>query len=68
MMTSSPDTDLGLEVCHGTLVVHVDRSLECTDADCEFPDLLTHAFAIDCRTVMGGCCIPDETAERTAAS
>lgn len=68
MMTSSPDSDLGVDVCQGTLVVHVDRTLECTEADCDFPDLLTHTFVIDCRTVLGGCCIPDETAEFATAS
>ena len=67
-MNSSPDFDRGVEVCHGTLVVHADRTLECTDADCDFPDLLSHAFVIDCGSVLGGCCIPEEPAGLAAAS
>ena len=56
------------DVCHGTLVVHLDRILECTEASCDFPDPLTHTFVIDCRTVMGGCCVIEEPAELAAAS
>ena len=67
-MNTSPDSDLDVDVCHGTLVVHTDRTLECTDVACQFPDFLTHAFVIDCRTVMGGCCIVEERAELPAAS
>jgi hypothetical protein len=67
-MSSSPDSGRDVEPCHGTLVVHLDRTFECTDAGCEFPDLLTHTFVIDCRTVLGGCCTAEEPAELAAAS
>ncbi len=66
-MSSSPDSGLDVDLCRGTLVVHLDRSLECTDVDCEFPDLLNHTFVIDCSMVMGGCCV-EEPAEFVAAS
>ena len=44
-----------LDHCHGTLIVHRDRSVECTDPGCELPDLLRHAFIVDC-IALGGCC------------
>lgn len=67
-MSSCPDCGLHVDHCHGTLVVHLDRDPECTDTACELPDLLRHAFVIDCRAVMGGCCMAEEPAELAAAS
>ena len=67
-MRGCPDCGLHVDHCHGTLVVHSDRSLECTDAACELPDLLRHLFIIDCRAVLGGCCLAEEPAELAAAS
>jgi hypothetical protein len=67
-MSSSPDTGRDIDLCHGTLVVHLDRTLECTEVACEFPDPLSHTFVIDCRTVMGGCCAAEEREELRAAS
>ena len=67
-MSSCPDCGLHVDHCHGTLVVHSDRDLECTDAACELPDLLRHVFVIDCVAVMGGCCLADERVELPAAS
>jgi hypothetical protein len=55
-------TDCGGDVaqyidhCHGTLIVHSDRSLECTDPACQLPELLRHDLIIDCMAVFGGCC------------
>jgi hypothetical protein len=49
-----------LDHCHGTLIVHRDRSVECTSEACELPDLLRHAFIVDC-IALGGCCRDDET-------
>jgi hypothetical protein len=60
-MSSCPDCGLDfdhfLDHCHGTLVVHRDRTLECTDPACELPELLRHGFIIDCMAVLGGCCV-----------
>jgi hypothetical protein len=62
-MSSCPDCGLDfdhfLDHCHGTLVVHRDRTLECTDPACELPELLRHGFIIDCMAVLGGCCVDD---------
>jgi hypothetical protein len=44
-----------IDHCHGTLIVHHDRSVECTDPGCELPDMLRHAFIVDC-IALGGCC------------
>ena len=62
--------DCGLDVdhCHGTLVVHEDSTVDCTDVMCELPDLLRHAFIVDCVAVLGGCCLVEEPAEFAAAS
>ena len=49
-----------LDHCHGTLIVHRDRSVECTSETCELPDLLRHAFIVDC-IALGGCCRDEET-------
>lgn len=67
-MSTCPDCGLDLDHCHGTLVIHHDRTRECTDAACELPDLLMHAFVIDCRSVSGGCCTADGTTELSLAS
>jgi hypothetical protein len=68
-------SDCGLEVdplkvdhCHGTLVVHDDRTVDCTDAACELPDLLRHAFIVDCTAVLGGCCLVEEPVGFAVAS
>jgi hypothetical protein len=64
-------SDCGLEVdhCHGTLIVHDDRTVDCTEAACELPDLLRHALIVDCIAVMGGgCCLVEEPAEFAVAS
>ena len=71
-MSSCPDCGLDfdhfLDHCHGTLVVHRDRTLECTDPACELPELLRHGFIIDCMAVLGGCCVTDDAADLSAAS
>jgi hypothetical protein len=56
-----------LDHCHGTLIVHRDRSVECTDPGCELPDLLRHAFIVDC-IALGGCCTTEAFGEYAAAS
>ena len=56
-----------IDHCHGTLIVHRDRTLECTNEACELPDLLRHAFIVDC-IALGGCCRDEETLDFAAAS
>jgi hypothetical protein len=68
LMSSCSDCGLDVDHCHGTLVVHSDRSLDCTDVGCDLPDLLRHGFVVDCMAVLGGCCGADETVELAAAS
>ena len=67
-MSSCPDCNQHVDHCHGTLVVHTDRTVDCTDTTCEFPDLLRHGFVVDCMAVLGGCCMAEEPAELAAAS
>ena len=67
-MSSCLDCGLHVDHCHGTLVVHFDRDIECTDAACDLPDLLRHAFVVDCLAVLGGCCMTQEPEELAAAS
>jgi hypothetical protein len=67
-MTSCPDCGLNVDHCHGTLVVHSDRFVDCTDASCVFPDPLRHELLVDCVAVLGGCCGADEPMELPAAS
>ncbi|MBB5913482.1 hypothetical protein BJY24_002349 [Nocardia transvalensis] len=54
--------DSALDHCHGTLIVHTDRSVECTDAGCHDTDHSRHTFIVDCFDVAGGCgCALTET-------
>jgi hypothetical protein len=71
-MSSCPgcglEFDSIIDHCHGTLVVHRDRTLECTDPACQLPELLRHDLIIDCMAVLGGCCAADDSMEISAAS
>ncbi len=67
-MSSCLECRQHVDHCHGTLVVHGDRTLECTDAGCELPDLLRHVYIIDCASVQGGCCVAEETVDLAVAS
>jgi hypothetical protein len=53
MSAECRDCRAGLEHCHGTIIRHSLRRAECTEADCVTPELLAHAFVIDCDAV--GC-------------
>ena len=44
-----------LDHCHGTLIVHTDNTVECTDDDCYSTDQARHTFIVDCFDVAGGC-------------
>jgi hypothetical protein len=59
-MSSCSDCRLGVDHCHGTLIVHRERTVECTDTDCELGDLMRHAFLLDCTALLGGCCATED--------
>jgi hypothetical protein len=44
----------GLEHCHGTAISHARFALECTEADCQTPDI-THEYRIDCEAIGCSC-------------
>jgi len=67
-MSSCSDCGLAVDHCHGTLIVHDDRTVDCTDAACDLPDLLRHGFIVDCIAVRGGCCGSDELIDWAEAS
>lgn len=39
--------------CHGTLIHHWGQPPQCTEPDCDHPEVLLHSLSIDCRAV--GC-------------
>jgi hypothetical protein len=47
--------DQGIEHCHGTLVLHVDSSVECTDPLCEDLVVETHELLLECHQAGNGC-------------
>jgi hypothetical protein len=67
-MSGCLDCAQDVDHCHGTLVVHRDRTVECTNPDCELGDLMRHVFVLDCAAVLGGCCEAEEAAELAVAS
>ncbi|BBX47044.1 hypothetical protein GCM10009641_12430 [Mycobacterium cookii] len=54
----------GLEHCHGAVIRHRLHRSECTDADCPGPELLLHAFVLDCDAVGCDCAQVDAPAAR----
>ncbi len=58
----------GIEHCHGTLVQHVDATLECTDSGCEVLTVDQHELVLECWQVTGGCgCAQAETVTKAAS-
>jgi hypothetical protein len=55
MSTGCRDCRAGLDHCHGTIIHHALWRSECTEPDCDGPDLLPHTFAVDCNVVGCGC-------------
>ena len=45
----------GLDHCHGSIIRHSLRRWECTEPNCDSPELLVHTFVIDCDAVGCGC-------------
>lgn len=41
-----------LDHCHGTLVVHVDGGVDCTEPDCFDTDVVRHVLVVDCGSVL----------------
>jgi hypothetical protein len=45
-----------LDHCHGTLVVHLDGSVDCTEPDCVDVDSVRHTLVVGCDDAMfDGC-------------
>jgi hypothetical protein len=44
-----------LDHCHGTLVIHPDGAVECTEIRCFDLETERHPLTIDCELVDGGC-------------
>ena len=44
-----------MDHCHGTIIRHILRRSECTEDDCPSPELMQHAFVIDCDAVGCSC-------------
>ncbi|WP_020669833.1 hypothetical protein [Amycolatopsis nigrescens] len=58
-----------LDHCHGTLVVHPDGMVECSELECADTEQLRHELIIECHTVDGGCgCVETSRADILLAS
>ncbi|MBY6365634.1 hypothetical protein [Rhodococcoides corynebacterioides] len=56
-----------LDHCHGTLVVHSDFTVECTEAGCVLVHRERHALVVDCTAIAGGCACEDVSVARRAS-
>lgn len=54
MSATCRECTAGDEHCHGTVIVHIGRRPECTEADCNAPEAL-HGYTVDCYAVGCGC-------------
>jgi hypothetical protein len=57
----------GVEHCHGTVIHHALRHLECTEDDCVTAEVM-HALRIDCEAIGCGCAQPMGSADWRASS
>ena len=48
----------GLEHCHGTVIIHLLHRTECTQDECDGPELIPHTFRVDCEAVGCRCAEP----------
>jgi hypothetical protein len=55
-MSTCSGCDPDLDHCHGTLVVHSDDTVDCTDDACNLGDPMRHSLIVDCLAVLGDCC------------
>ncbi|EUA08158.1 hypothetical protein I546_4820 [Mycobacterium kansasii 732] len=53
MRTVCRDCRTGIYHCHGTIIRHALGRAECTETDCDGPEISVHTFVIDCDAV--GC-------------
>lgn len=53
MSTQCRDCREGWEHCHGAVIVHVAFHAECTEPDCDGPEMISHVYKLDCEAV--GC-------------
>jgi hypothetical protein len=69
MSIPCPDCTAELDHCHGSLVVHLDAAVECTEPGCVDLDRVRHALAVlACEEVDGACTCVVELAELLVAS
>ncbi|QEN16726.1 hypothetical protein ACQ856_06335 [Mycolicibacterium psychrotolerans] len=64
MESSCRECAAGLAHCHGTLIVHDLHRGECTEPDCDGPELVLHLLVIDCDAV--GCACSQQTTHSLA--
>src|ERR1700737_2780344 len=62
MNPSCRDCRAGLEHCHGTIIRHWLHRSECTEEGCTSPELMPHAFVVDCDAVGCRCAEVDALA------
>jgi hypothetical protein len=53
--TDCRDCRAGLDHCHGTIIRHWLHRSECTEEGCTSPELMPHAFVVDCDAVGCDC-------------
>lgn len=55
--------------CHGTLISHSTRHLQCTEPGCLHPEVLLHSLTVDCDAVGCPCAegLPDRAGDERAA-
>jgi hypothetical protein len=56
------------EPCHGTLIVHALLRSDCTEDHCTTPELMAHAFVVDCDAVGCECTQPIGSGDVLASS
>lgn len=64
MVNECRDCRAGRPHCHGTLIRHSTQHWECTDTDCDHPELFTHSLTIDCEAL--GCECGEQGRQRVA--
>jgi hypothetical protein len=44
-----------IDHCHGTVILHPQGVVECTEPECHDLDQVRHALSVDCDLIQGGC-------------
>ncbi|MGB9227276.1 hypothetical protein [Mycobacterium sp.] len=57
MSAACRDCRAGLEHCHGTVIRHALSRPDCTEPDCDGPELVPHSFVVDCDAVGCACAV-----------